>query len=262
MTEAEPARPALPKLQQDQRALIDQDTAQEVGGGFALRAGFPNRRELINWYQRAAVRTLGHIGDDWPAVDLGRDRTLLSATITSGARYTWSDDPLDPDDAREYRRRLETQVVLPACNRAYNDLRKTAGEYIDHDQFDLGDIDPLDQDHVAMRPGFENLDRQQSHALGRLWGGFETRDGLFDWVHWLDKPSNGAVADDLASRLDRDPVATKHLLSAGVDQESARRWREHFAIVELLPAFVEGVERLEAGELAKQTTTELTAPHG
>jgi hypothetical protein len=249
-------RPALPTLQADQRALIDPDRGDDVGYG--LRGGFPDRQAVINWYQRAVVRTFGHITDTWTPVDLLRDRTLLRALIPDDER-----DGVGESTAYHYRLSLEKSVVLPACNRAYNDLRKQAGEYVEDEHEDkLRNVDPESQEAVAMRPAFQVADAQQSDTLRELWGGFETIETLQSWLHDLNEPTNGALDDTLPTALGRDPAASKHLLTGRVDEQDARLYRERFAIRILLPAFAEGIERMEVGERAQQTGGDLTATHG
>jgi len=257
-------RPALPTLQHDQRALLDPRPNDDLEHG--LRGGFPDRRAAITWYQAAIVRSLGHITDQWDPVDLLSDRTLLSALIVGEERHEFAADPLTLEEAREYRQRLERVVVLPACNHAYNTLRKSAGEY--PEDVRESNHDPEGQDFVAMRPAYQVADRQQRRALERLWGGFNSIDDLQSWLHDLDEPTNGALEADLAARVGRDQVAIAHFLDR-VDAESAleadrlaQKFRERFAVAKLLPAFAEGISRLEAGELATHTSDGLTPGQG
>jgi hypothetical protein len=257
-------RPALPTLQHDQRALLDPRPSDDVDHG--LRDGFPNRRTAIEWYQRATVRTFGNITDKWDPIDLLRDRTLLTALITGTERAQYADDPLSLSEARQYRRRLERVVLLPAFNEAYNVLRKSAGEYPDDVRQE--NHDPEGQEFVAMRPSFQVADRQQAAALGRLWGGFDTLDELQSWLHDLAEPANGAIEDSLPARVGRDAVALAHFLgrvdasTAAEATEQERKYRERFAVVKLLPAFAEGITRLEAGELATHTNDGLQPGQG
>ena len=263
MTDAETrqTRPALPTLQADQQALLAPEPGDELR--FGLRDGFPSRRELINWYQRAIVRTFGYIAEDWAPADLERDRVLLGSCLTGPDREAFDGD-LDVDDARAYRLKLEEVIVLPACQRAYNDLRKRAGEYVDEsDNEKIEDLDPASQDHVAMRPAFQIADRQQSRALRALWGGFEDIEHLQSWLHSLNEPTNGALEEEVPARIGRDPAGKKHLLDGRADSEvDARRYRERFAISELLPAFAQGIKRMEAGELASRSGSSLSPAQG
>jgi len=256
-------QPALRTLQVDQRELLDGGDRVEHG----LRAGFPRLRDAVAWYQRAQTRTFGFLAEEFAPTDLVRDRTLGAALVTGSDREDLADDPLSLDMAREYRRRLERVVVRPACNRAYNRLRRRAGEYLQDSEVAPEKVTPERQSHVAMRPSLERKDREQSAALAELWGGFDDEDALLDWLHDLDEPSNGALDGRLAARLGRDETARKHLLAdeqaaAGVADTVARRWREHFAALVLLPAFNRGIRRIDSGELVEQQSSGLSTPQG
>jgi len=265
-------RPALQTLQADQRELISGSTdpvqPSDKRRLFGLREGFPDRRAAVDWYQRAIVRTWGYVAELWHPADLARDRTLLSALITGPERSQLVDDPLALEATEEYRRRLERQAVLPACDRAYNTLRKSAGEYIDsHDDEDdapVGDIDPENQDHVAMRPAFQWMDRRQAKALNELWGGFRDEEELMDWLHDLAGPANGAVNEKLPAQVGRDPVAMDHLLEDDPSAPSpeSRRYRERFVVHNVLPAFANGIARMSAGELAQRRSGGLDPVQG
>lgn len=260
----EPARPALKTLSANQRALLDADTGTL---GCGLREGFDHRRQVIEWYQAATVRTLGYLDDYWPPHRLANDYALLAALISGPARRNWLDDETlaalgDIDAwATEQRRELESQTLLPACNDAYTYLRKRAGEYIDKPN-DSTVGDPERQEHVAMRPGFQEKDLEQRAALRKLWGGFKDRDALMDWLHWLNAPTYGEIDASTPQELGLDPVATTHLVGDDVDALAARRYRERFAIgveygddrVGLLPAFAAGITAMNAGELASTTS--------
>ncbi len=263
-----PARtqPALRALQIDQRQLLE-------GGGpveFGLRDGFPTARDAIAWYQRAIPRTLGTLAEAWHPRDLFRDRTLAASLVVGDDRERFASDgsPLPSmDAARSYRRRLERLVIRPACNRAYNALRGGAGEYLQDSEVSPEKVDPAAQDHVAMRPTLERKDREQAAVLSELWGGFQTERELLDWLHDLDEPTNGSVDQTLAGQLGRDRVARACLLaddpaSPSVDPDAAVAWRERFAAFVLLPSFVNGIRRIDGGELVQQSSTELTIPTG
>ena len=201
-------RPALETLKRDQMALLTGEDDRDLP---ALRMGFESRRAAIEWYQAASVRTFGFIADEFAPINLCRDTTLLQALITSEKRERWvfTDEPLSFEAAFGHRRWIETQLLGPASNRAYNQLRKMAGEYIDDEDQQLAHYDPEEQDHVAMRPGFQQKDQQQRVALRELWVGFESEEALRDWIHYLDEPTNGAVDPDLARKIVVDDVAIR-----------------------------------------------------
>jgi hypothetical protein len=257
-------RPALPTLQHDQRVLLEPEPTSDLEHG--LRHGFPHRRATIEWYQAAIVRTIGHVTERWEPESLVRDRTLLTALVVGDEREAFADEVLSLETAREYRRRLERVVVLPAFNRAYNALRKSAGEYPDDAR--KSEHDPEQQDFVAMRPAFQVADRQQRTALRQLWGGFDSVEQLQSWLHDLSEPTNGAIEETLSSRVGSDSVAREYLLgrpeadTALEAERVARKYRERFAVTKLLPAFADGLKRLEAGELATHTSGGLTPGQG
>lgn len=257
-TQYTPVRPALKTLQHDQRALFSSDVGDLPG----LRDGFQTRRSVINWYQAAVVRTFGFLVDEWPPGHLATDRTLLQGLVVSSARRGWASegsDPLPTDAARQLRKRLETDRVRPASNRAYNMLRKTAGEYIGAEGDDAPaatELDPEEQANVAMRPAFQQKDLEQAHTLHELWAGFESEEKLLDWCHALDSPTNGAIKPEFSQLVANDRVALDHLLEGDTDVPDLEKqvYREQIAIHVLLPAFTVGVRRMNAGELAKRTT--------
>ena len=261
MTDA-PPRPALDTLQRQQAELVDHERDPVTDLGCSLRHGFEHRRELLRWYQSATVRTFGALGEHWEPARLNSDKTLLQACITSDAREVWaSDRTLGLEAAAAHRRVLEEHALLPAMHRAYNTLRKMAGEYIKEDDTDLSSFDPGTQE-IAMRPAFSRKDREQRAALLQLWDGLDNRDDLRSWLHRLNQPTNGALGEDFAARVMRDRVMVDHLLRGGTDAHKSRRYREWFTISFLLPAFREGVERMDAGELAKRTSGGLEVAQG
>lgn len=257
-------QPALRTLQINQRRLLTGGSPVEHG----LRDGFPTRRAAVEWYQRAVVRTFGFIATDWGPKDLIRDKTLVCALVTGGERdRIASGDPPSAAVAEHYRTTLERNIVLPACNQAFNALRRNAGEYLQDGDVAPGKVDPQSQDHVAMRPTVQRKDVEQARALNQLWGGFADETALRDWIHDLDEPTNGAIDRTLAARICRDQTAREHLvrdeqIDAGIDERQARAFRERVAIDTLLPAFVTGIRRIDGGELVQQQSTGLSAPHG
>jgi hypothetical protein len=236
-------RPALQTLQADQRALLT--GGEHIHG---LRDGFPSRQAAIEWYQAALVRTFGYLSEDWSATDLVKDATLVESL-------------LDRQGGREYRRRLEASIVLPACNQAYNELRNVAGEYVGESGLDLSKVDPDEQKHVAMRPGFQERDEQQRRALEQLWSPFDRRDDLLDWLHWLDEPSYGEIDPTFSQQMLTDESALAHMLGRS-DPERAQRFRERMGATVLLPAFADGLQEMDSGELMIQTQTEMAVPQG
>lgn len=261
-----PVRPALEVLKLDQRELIKADDPRlenRPTPAWDLRSGFPGRRQVVQWYQRAVIRTLGRFADDdhVPPRALVRDRSLLEVLITSEERQYYTSkrgQPLSLKHAKDRRSSLEDNHLLPATTRAYNDLRGAAGEYIevfeDDSDRDPVDFTPESQANIAMRPAFSRLDRLQQRMLTRLWGGFDDADSLRDWFHDLNSASNGQLDPELSERTMTDPSIVSALTGAN-DDIQAQRTRERYAIVEILPAFVAAVESMETGELAKRRKT-------
>lgn len=263
MSELAAPRPALTVLQAQQKELIDHRKHQMTGLNCSLRHGFDSRQRFIVWYQAAVVRTFGALAETVNPLDLARDRVLLQAAITSDKRRKWaSDEPINLETAARYRRLLEQYALLPATNEAYNQLRKMAGEYIGTEAKNLPDSLAPDAQEIAMRPAFSRKDIEQRDALERLWSGFPTEDDLRDWLHELDVPTNGALPSDFPRRLMADRVAVRNLVRGRLPERETRVFRERLAITKLLPAFVEGVRRMDAGELAKRTTGGLEVAQG
>lgn len=245
--------PSLLKLLHDQAALIDPSKIDREGEA-GLRSGFVDRRGVIMWYQRASVRTLGHLAESWDPVDCVVDETLLSALVT----FSFSGiEPMGEPQASKYRQVLETDYVIPACRSAFRELRTSASEYI-RQPGESGEavnpanrnLDPAKQQYVAMRPGFQTLDKQQKLALEELWGGFGDVHELEDWILGLNSPSNGEIGEGLAERTVNDVVAVGYLVEAP-DTREARQYQDFYAATQVLPAFVDAVKTIETGELAK-----------
>lgn len=237
-------KPALLALLHDQAELLNSDTEPD------LRGGFDSRRELIGWYQRASVRTLGHISETWKPRDCIADSALVNGATSSGkftgGRGQW------------YRRVLESTHVQPAFSEAYEEMRDVAKEYVQRpeegDRSSPGkDLDPSSQAYLAMRPGFQVLDKQQQRALSDLWGGFESVEAVQDWIHALNAPTNGEIDSSLASLIVSDETAMERLVY-DADADRSRRYREALAATVVLPAFVDGVRSIDADELAQETS--------
>lgn len=239
-------KPSLLVLAYDQAALIDAVEYDHRNDEHGLRRGFPNRRRFIEWYQRAAVRTIGHIAEYLDPRDLLNDEVLVAAAT--------GHEDLDPRKAATYRHMVEAKAVHPACNRAYRSMRDVAANYQPEGAeaektISENKLDPVRQRNIAMRPGFNTLDRQQSAALEKLWGGFETTGELLDWFHALNSPSNGEIPDSVAEETLSDDVAIDRLVSETETRE-ARVYRELLACSVVLPAFVDGVKLMDTDELA------------
>lgn len=249
-------KPALVTLLVDQARLLNDEYAEV---DHDIRAGFPTRRAIIEWYQKATVRSLGHIGGRWPPESCIGDEVMLAALLADSddVEILAAGGRIGRVSAKQYRMLLEATVVQPAFNRAYRSIRDSATEYVKSDEYDgewsHTELDPASQANVAMRPGFQVLDDRQSRSLDQLWGGFDDVDALSEWIHALSAPANGCVPDGFHESVIVDDVALENLVYNRETVE-ARQYREAFAATSVLPMFVEGMEAAEAQELAKATT--------
>ena len=200
-----------------------------------LLAGFSDRRDAVEWWQRATVLTFGHLADEWSARALLHDRTLLRFLVRS--------TPI----ARRARERYHAKWLEPACNQAYNHLKTEAVERLPtNDDDPREDIDPDAIEDPAMRPAFTTLNDRQQQCLDTLWNGFESRDALSPWLHSLNAATYGEIDREFWRRVTEDRVAMRYLLEQH-DQE-ALVYRVRLAIADLLPAFATAAKRLRAGE--------------
>lgn len=201
--------------------------------------GFADRRDIVEWWQRAAVMTFGDIEDEWPASSLIHDRTLLNHLVGTDAI------------SQEVRRKQRDRRLEPACNDAYNDLKAAAVERLPEDEHtSLDEISVSTVDDPAMRPAFSVLDARQRSCLRTLWGGFGSREALSRWLATLNSATFGEIDRDFGGQLTRDRVAVRYLLER--DTQVAAVLRVKLAIKELLPAFAAAAKRLQAGEVVPE----------
>ena len=216
----------------------------------ALRAelidGFGDRRDIVEWWQRAAVMTFGNIEGEWPASSLIQDRTLLNHLV-------------GPDDvSRAVRRKHREKRLEPALQDGYNHLKTAAVERLPEDDEDpLAEISVSAIDDPAMRPAFSVLDTRQHTCLRSLWGGFESREQLSSWLATLNGATFGEIDRDFAGQLTRDRVAVRYLLER--ETQVAAVYRVKLAIKELLPAFATAAKRLQGGEATPREEAEPSA---
>jgi len=235
-------RVAVDVLQRDQRIILydgDDTTSPAIS---PITDGFDTRRAAITWWQRACVRTFGHLDRVFPSKKLVGDGAVAAALYRdeSGAGDDW------------LRQRLCEQVI-DACQVAYRDLENQANEWLADGDGDVADIDPESQKHIAMRPAFSRLDDEQARTLNEVWGGFEGRSAVFRWAHRLPSVTNfdDSPIDNLRAELARDGFAVEMLTT---ESAVAQDWRERWAAIILLPAFATRAKRLQAGERAATTT--------
>lgn len=224
---------AFPKIALD---VLDQnqDTIRNE-----LLSGFADRRAIVDWWQRAAVMTFGHLAEEWPPDSLLQDRALLTHLVRD-----------DRISARA-RERYHAQWVEPACNDAYNHLKTEAVERLPEDEDSaVAGIDPEQIEDPAMRPAFAALNERQQECLETLWGGFESREAVSEWLHGLNSATYGEIDRTFSRQLTQDRVAVKYLLTTR--EQEAAIYRVRLAIGELLPAFATAAKRLQAGESARE----------
>lgn len=236
--ERRPAKPALQALEYNQQEVLEE-----------LLEGFSTRRDVIEWYQRAGVRTFGYLSNEWEPSQLVQDLEMVRSMLS------------DRVHDRAQRRRYAQAVVLPACNRAYRDLRDRSGEYVEDDDQDAKDLDPREQKWLAMRPAHSELDKRQQRALEDLWGGFADLDAVLKWLLDLNQPTHGEIDRELARELLSDDHLAEMLVT-DEQSESVAGVRNRFAITVLLPAFVAGARDLSAGESPNKQSGGLSVPHG
>lgn len=237
-------KPALMTLLYDQAELFGD-----------LRDGFDDRRSLIEWYQKASVRTVGNIGEGWPPDNCITDKTLVSALVRSPIGDV---EPLPEPKAKDYRAIVESDILQPACRKGYLAIRDGANEYVGEDDDDQRqnlerELDPENQKNIAMRPGFQSLDDQQQRALEMMWNGFGSTEDLLDWLHGLMSPSNGEISDNTATEFIADPAAMKYFVKE-TGGEKAEMYRATVAATVILPAFVAGVKSMDTAELASSVS--------
>lgn len=222
---------ALDALQVGHRQLLFDGDADRSPPLQAFSDGFGSRRRLINWWQAAAVRTLGYVSDDLPAQTLVRDEHFIREMTA-------------PDGDPGYRRRA-TGALLEACSKAYRHLRHDANEYADTGPGE-SPVDPEEARHPALRPSLSRLDAMQAQALADVWGGLADWQALSEWLHDLSGPTYGTLDESFA----QDVLADDRLVAVLVDDDvsHARIERERFVILALLPAFSDAAHQLRGEE--------------
>lgn len=238
-------RPSLDVLHRDQTILLYEGDRQRTPPISPVTEPFDSRRAVINWWQAAACRTLGHVMDYWDPIEILRDPALTDALLDRSA---------DPAVDAYLRNRVLEEWLLPACRQAYRSMRDRAQERTaNQDGGSWREVDPEESAHIAMRPAFSRLDAEQAALLSDLWGGFEDRGAVHRWLHDCAPATYGELGEQWAREMLHDPVILDALLCE-LDRERSRAWRERLAVVVLLPAFARAVRVVDAGETDEKDT--------
>lgn len=230
-----PTRPATAKLTSDQADLV-----------VDLLDGFTSRREILEWGQRLVIQTLGQLPDEWYS-ETAADAPTVSALLGE----PWGPvGEFDRDLAREIRRGIVANDLLPAFHAAHQEFRWAAVERVDHlDDEGEGDapepIDPEAQEYPLMRPAFGELAGHQRETLGQLLAGFETPDRLLVWcVQVIGGTYAELAAEDAVQPYFEGPLRA-HLLNPRAGERDTFV-RESWAAEYLLPAFNRAAAQLAA----------------
>lgn len=228
-------RPALDVLDVQQNRLLyrtDDDSERVVP---PLTAGFGTYWETLLWYQRAGVRTLGHVESVLPTEAIVPEASVFP--------YLYTRSDADADDARYVRQRL-VEALDDACDLAYRQFRERANEDADDETREANR--PEEEANPLRRPAFSKLDQQQRGSLEDLWTGFETREQLGRWARELSVPTHGAKPEGFVTEI----VASEPLLERMLERESATATltRYRFAVTEVLPLFLEAARTLRGSE--------------
>lgn len=243
--------PALDALNSVQRNALDRFRDE----------GFEDRQAFIMWLHDLQYHTLGRV-PWWWFYEICTNTVALSVVITSERRQKYRDS-LSPAEAKSERRRMAAKYLRPACRRAYRELRTRADEYLDED------IDFERSNAFALRPALNAYHERQHTALESFLEGFEDVPALEQWLHDLDRITNGSINDverQLEMQFDVQMVSNKTARRAAThpDDERYQNVRERIAARWILPATNISVRdlALKAGESTEMAPEDMPAPPG
>jgi len=249
--EEEPlVRPAMARLVQDQGDLL-----------IELLEGFGDRRDLLEWQQRVVIHTLGQLEDEWYA-EIACNAAAISRLL--GREWGPADAP-EPYVARETRRGLAANSLLPAFHGALETFRWAAVERVDHldDEHD-GDapepITPERQEYPGMRPELGQLAEQQERTLVAFLDGFDSEDELLVWSQQLQGSTYAEISAHAAAEPYFERPLRQYLVRTEADAR-ARFVRRSWAAEFLLPAFNRAADAL-ADRAAEVTAAEVPERSG
>jgi len=249
--EEEPlVRPAMAQLVQDQGDLL-----------IELLEGFGDRRALLEWEQRVVIHTLGQLEDEWYA-EIACNAAAISRLL--GREWGPADAP-EPYTARETRRGLAANSLLPAFHGALKVFRWAAVERTDHlDDEHEGEapepITPERQEYPGMRPELGQLAEQQRRTLESLLDGFDSEDELLVWSQQLQGSTYAEISAHAAAEPYFERPLRQYLVRTEAD-ERARFVRRSWAAEFLLPAFNRAADAL-ADRAAEVTAEEVPERSG
>ncbi|WP_256288789.1 hypothetical protein [Halobellus inordinatus] len=236
-----PTRPAMSKLTHDQMDLL-----------VDLLEGFETRHDLLQWQQDLVIQTVGQLEDSWYS------RTAANApTVSALLGEPWgTTKEMPPALAREVRRGIAAQDLLPAFHAGHEVARWAAVERVDHldDDADDDEIEPIDpqaQQYPLMRPAFGELHGQQEAALSDLLEGFEAPEDLLAWAHRVTSASYAQIERETVTAPYFETPLRERLLGTAPTGED-RFIRESWACEYLLPAFNRAADAL--GKRAQEVT--------
>lgn len=263
--------PSLPRLTLD----VQEDVITN-----GLTSGFGSKRSVVEWEQKTIVRTLGELPEafvrelgEW--IVSSREPIGLAVLLDENARESDLAERLDTtaetvqDVVGRERTLLRQTIIDPAFERAYNRLRADATEHTDTNTSDRQD--PTRQAYLSMRPGLNELDAWQEHALTYFLDGLD-EEQLGEWGYVLKAatdgnplvfPSGNSVPPTkFAYRVTREPAALA-AVTGGAETISER---VGMAGRLFMPAFRQAVRSrfYHAGETPswEASKSDRSIPHG
>lgn len=255
--ETESFRPALMRM-----ALDAEETRDE------LLAGFDNRGQLIKWFGRVSIRSLGELD---PKL-FRMTKRFFHPSLHRSDRNHYDLDVLLASDSEQRCREIDHAVATgirehiwqefckDAFHRALRKRRKAAGEYLDSSGPNTdSEYDPQLQRYIAMMPAVNELEQYQQRALDSCLDGLDSRQQIVDWVLLMELATHTELDQDFG----RDCYHQESMVAMLTgDRTVHRRFREMFAVSTLLPMFNEGNFDLggKAKEMPRRETQEREAP--
>lgn len=221
-----------------------------------FRSGIETSEDLVYWFQKVSVLTLGHVDDDVLKAlfveGSSANAILLGHPATKPRRDPRTED-LEEEVDVVTRQKVESHTFTPAFRRAYRKLKSNANEYLDDDAPAASDDAP-----PALRPALQELSTRQREVLDEMFqdGGLRDYGELNEWTRDVVAATRAHIPDEYLRGLamkQREPNLQGALLHSGTfDSETRQNFLQTFAATILLPLFNEAVRDLAqtAGEVA------------